>query len=787
MKKVGVITYHRYYNYGTVLQAYALQKAIEGIEGYQAELIDFCIHEEKKLSVWKLVLLRLRRLPAYLVEWKRVWTLHKYGEVLLQKNPSFDRFFKNDFVLSPKTYHSFRELRQEASIYDVMVTGSDQTWSPKIGFHPAMFLEFGNANALRIAYAPSIGVSALSKKEASFLNAHLQPYESISCRERLGTDVLSSIVKGKTISNVLDPSFLLTADEWNKIAVAPCIEGDYILCYFIGHRTYYRKIAQQLSRDMKLPLHFIPVSWLDLGKNNNLVPNVGPKEFLGLIRGARLILTDSFHGTAFSINYRKSFYSFTKIEGGRSASDNSRLYDILSRLHLEDRLFDIETEVHFSDVDYSEADKILKAEREKSLIFLKNALTDSRICPHVECTGCMACESVCAHNAIKIDKDLQGFNYPQKDLEKCVDCELCKNVCPNNSLPKYHLPKECFVATASDIGERLSSTSGGIASVLSRFVIKHGGVVYGCTSENANHVHHIRVDKEEDIIRLKGSKYVQSDMTGIMASLKNDLKKGTMVLFIGTPCQVAGVISSLPKAYDNLFTLDFVCHGVPSQQVLIDIVGNECQKLKENTLKVDFRFRDDNNHSNYGIKLSNSDGSIVYKETYPKKSRYTAGFLGGMYYRESCYQCHYACEKRVSDITVGDYWDRENIYTIVGKDSLSMVILNTERGISLFDSIKNMVNMSPVDYETLQGRSGQLKSPMPRHIDYAAFKNAYMNNGYNEEAKSLLDKEIKRLKRHHIITTAAHHIKQNALGRKTIQLTKKSCHFIKRVAQKIRE
>ena len=748
MKKVGIITYHHYYNYGTVLQAYALQKAIDTIDGYKAEIIDYRAAEEKKLSKWQLILLRIRRIPVYFLEWERVKKTKLYESVFTAKNPRFDDFFKNDLVQSEQTFYSYFDLKQVNCDYDILVTGSDQTWSPKIGFYPAFFLEFGPNKALRMAYAPSIGVSQLSDDDAKYLNVHLQPFEAISCRERLGTEILNKVVKGKKVQNVLDPTFLLTKDDWNTIATKPAIKGDYILCYFIGHKTYYRDIAQHLSKDLGWPLYFIPVSWQDMGKGYNLEPEAGPKEFLGLIRDARLVLTDSFHGTAFSINYRKSFYTFTKVEGGKSGLDNSRLYDILSKLHLEDRLYDTAGSTKFTDVDYAEAEKILEEERQQSLAFLRDALIDKRICIHEECTGCMACESVCAHQAIKIEKDAMGFQYPKKAMEECVGCGLCEKSCPNNITPVYHKPLSSYVASAVSSEEQQTSTSGGLASVIARHVINKGGVVYGCTAVDASHIRHIRVSTLKEVDLLKGSKYVQSDMTGIMRSLKEDLNHGLKVLFIGTPCQVAGLLTSLRKPYDNLFTVDFVCHGVPSQQLLKDIVGHYYPLLEDKPLKINFRYKDEKGKSHYGIKLINQDGDTVYQDDYPN-NHYITGFLGGMYYRDSCYQCHYAKGERVSDITLGDYWDREKNYSEIphGKDGLSMMLINTPKGESVRTTILEMARMLPVETDYLISRSGQLRKPMPRNKSYFSFKTEYISSGYSKETEEFVDLEIERVKK----------------------------------------
>ena len=774
MKKVGIITYHHHYNYGTVLQAYALQKAISMIDGYDAEVIDYRFENEKRLSRAELILLRIRRVGVYVKEWKRVYRLMKYADVLNEKNHKFDDFLEKDLKTSQNLFPLYADLKKASPTYDIYVTGSDQTWSPKIGFNPAMFLEFASPKGLKIAYAPSIGVANLSKTEADYLNVHLQPYDAISCRETIGRDVLQKAVKGKTISCVLDPTLLLNSDVWNNIAVAPQIKQSYILCYFIGDRAYYRKIAKQLSQDLDLPLYFIPVSWQDLGEGNNLIPGAGPKEFLGLFRDARLVLTDSFHGTAFAINYHKSFYSFTKIEGGKKAMDNSRLYDILSKVHLEDRLIDNPAKIVFTDVDYCEVDKILSKEREISWEYLKNALIDRNICGKNECTDCEACVAVCSHSAISIETDLMGFHYPKKNLSTCMECGLCTSVCPNNISPVFNKPHNAYIAAAIKSDEQKSSTSGGLASVLARATILKGGVVYGCSAADRTHVKHIRVTTESELLLLKGSKYVQSDMCGIMPQVRQDLKNGTEVLFIGTPCQVAGLKQFLRKPYNNLTTVDFVCHGVPSQQLLNDIVTKDAGLEMDATQQIQFRFKDDDAESKYGVRIKDKDGNVLYTETWPE-SRYAAGFLSGMYYRESCYQCHYARQERVGDITLGDWWDRNKDYTHLPnyKGGLSLVMLNTQKGKDSFSDISDLIVSAPASVVELVSQNGQLSHPMSRNVDYELFRNIYMNDGYTENATAVLDKEIERVKKDKTMSNFSARVKKTAVGRWAISTVKR--------------
>ena len=347
------------------------------------------------------------------------------------------------------------------------------------------------------------------------------------------------------------------------------------------------------------------------------------------------------------------------------------------------------------------------------------------ICLMDECTGCTACYNICPHSAINFKEDDLGFLYPTIDETKCVDCGLCRKVCPNNTPVSRSKDQEAFVATAKSVEEQRTSTSGGLASVLSRYIIRQGGVVYGCTGEDCTNIHHVRISSEDEIARIKGSKYVQSNLGLCFGAIKKDLQQGITVLFVGTPCQCAGLKSFLNKEYDNLYLVDFVCHGVPSQRILTESIKYNLRQDNLQGFEVRFRYRGGKNeHSIYGLQLI-QEGCVKYQKKWPNND-YITGFLSGVFYRESCYKCKYAAPERVSDITLGDFWDRGHKKAI-SKDALglSSVICNTNKGKDLLRKNENVVKYESAALDVFLKTNGQLKSPFPKPRVYGLFYEFY--------------------------------------------------------------
>lgn len=306
-----------------------------------------------------------------------------------------------------------------------------------------------------------------------------------------------------------------------------------------------------------------------------------------------------------------------------------------------------------------------------------------------QCSGCSACANVCPHNALHLIKDEEGFLYPKKS-NNCVNCGLCELVCPYNDDNKENRPTTPPSVYASySKQERGHSSSGGIFFVLGKYVIEKGGVVYGAAFNEDLKLQHQNANTIEDLERLRGSKYIQSDIRYTFREIKTKLNNNIPVLFCGTPCQVAGLKCFLRKDYDNLYTIDVVCDGVPSQWMFDQ--HREYLEKKHEAKLVSYSFRDNKGWSGCEIaEFEQKDGKRKKKVTPTYVlSPYLYSFLYGYTYRLSCYKCRFAKIPRQGDITLGDFWGIEKFKPSIDKSSgVSAVLINSEKGSQLWDTVK---------------------------------------------------------------------------------------------------
>ena len=292
-----------------------------------------------------------------------------------------------------------------------------------------------------------------------------------------------------------------------------------------------------------------------------------------------------------------------------------------------------------------------------------------------DCCGCHACASVCARHSINMQEDNEGFLYPVVDASTCSDCGLCEKVCPVINQDEPRKPLKVYAAKNRNEEVRIMSSSGGIFTPLAETVIRDGGVVFGAKFDKDWNVVHAWTDTIEGIANFRGSKYVQSTIGNTYREAREFLKQGRKVLFSGTPCQIAGLKKFLRKEYDNLLTVDVVCHGVPSLLVWREYL-KEISKGKE-ILKIDFRDKKIG-WKNYRVVVKGNDDIVDQPFN---ENIFMKGFLRNLYLRPSCYACTARSGKSGSDISIADFWGVQNYYPEFDDDKgIGLVLVNTEKG-----------------------------------------------------------------------------------------------------------
>lgn len=362
-----------------------------------------------------------------------------------------------------------------------------------------------------------------------------------------------------------------------------------------------------------------------------------------------------------------------------------------------------------------------------------------------ECCGCGACVNKCPKEAIRMIEDEYGFLYPEINNEKCIECGICNKVCDLKRKEKAELKtkSKCYFALSNNKDILMNSTSGGVFSLIARKFIEQGGEVYGCAlkynSDGEFNICHINVKDMKNLNLILGSKYVQSRAEVVFKDIKKSLNENKKVLFCGTPCQVAGLKNFLGKDFATLYTVDLVCHGTPSEKMFNDFIKYLNKKYKKQIVNINFRKKLKKISSNvfFYFEMIFSDGKV--KKSFCKLLSYYGLFLDGDIYRESCYKCKYASSNRKSDITLGDSWGIEktkpdiliqnggNIDNFYGCNS---VMLNSEKGIDLFEMLSSDIISYKVDFKDISLYNHQLRQSSIKNKDYNTVMEIYRKSGY---------------------------------------------------------
>ncbi len=338
------------------------------------------------------------------------------------------------------------------------------------------------------------------------------------------------------------------------------------------------------------------------------------------------------------------------------------------------------------------------------------------------CSGCAACRAVCPKSAISMVADSEGFLYPQIDETRCVSCGKCRTACPSlNRLPPRE-PRAVYAAIAKDAKLRMASSSGGMFSLLARQVIAKGGIVFGAAWDYTDYsVKIIAVHNEEELGELRGSKYVQANVGDVYFQVLDALKKGIPVLYSGTPCQIGALNRYLGKNYDNLLTVDLICHGVPSPMAFRKYAAARERAANSMITRIFSRSKDCS-WKRYAISLSFHDNEIAYLKSLDEDP-FLRGFLSELYNRPACHQCAVRELRSGADLTIADYWGIEHRFPEMDDDKgTSVVLVNTEKGEAAFAAIRDLCRVAASDFADIRRNNPSIMSrTFPPHRHRAKF------------------------------------------------------------------
>ncbi len=354
--------------------------------------------------------------------------------------------------------------------------------------------------------------------------------------------------------------------------------------------------------------------------------------------------------------------------------------------------------------------------------------------PDIDCVGCGACSNACPENCLNMVADKNGFLHPEIQRDNCIICGACEKVCPViNKNPKGKGSIQSYAVYSKNDTVRISSSSGGLFYTIAKYIIENGGIVYGAAFDENLYLSHKGVDSIEDLYALQGSKYIQSDTKLCFREIKKHLITNRPVLFCGTPCQIEGLLSYLKKPYENLFTLDFICHGVPSPKAWQEYIKHQEKEFSSKACAASFRDK-----TNGWLSFSSTLEFInkaKYLELHHKDS-YMKAFLQNISLRKCCYHCKFKSVNKNSDITMGDLWGIKNILPHITDDKgVSVAFVQSKKGKYLLEQVKACLWFQEISSNlAIANNSAMVKSVYEHN-----FRNYFFENLGKENFERLVE------------------------------------------------
>ena len=585
-----------------------------------------------------------------------------------------DWFTKN--VCVGREYRSVMSLYYDPPKYDVYMVGSDQIWNPRICSNIApYFLDFAPDGARCVSYASSFGVNELSGPVFYKYKQWLKRFSYIGLREKSGVNIVKGMALDAKVAHVLDPTLLLTVEDWSRVAIEPNKKphGTYLLLYDLIASSETVALAKRWANQN---------GWDVIRIGDGAY---GPGEFIWLFSHAEAVVTNSFHGTVFSILHHRQFYSVIPT----GVTNAGRIESLLQSLSLSHRLVNASMcgRLEFGPrIEFESVDALLEKMQAKSIDFLKESI--------------------------------EGRTSPALGER----------------------PRLCFACWNSNAKIRAASTSGGVFTLLSQEVLSSGGVVYGAAwDDDFKQVHHRAVETVDELSLLRQSKYVYSDATNAIQEARRTLMEGRKVLFSGTPCQCAAMRAAAKGFDEKLVLVDFVCHGTPMAEVWTSYV-NELQKRYNSRLKL-YEFRNKDRGWNFqNVVYAFENG--VRRRFLPWLDPYFHGFSINAFLRDGCYRCPFAQLKRISDFTIADCW-RVAASNPEYDDNrgTSLVLVNSDKATKMWGRIHDSKDIAggAYDLDLAQCRNMALMHPPTKPPCHDVFMRRFLEtNSFTKAAECYL-------------------------------------------------
>lgn len=619
------------------------------------------------------------------------------------------------------------ELEQLNNHADTFATGSDQLWRWTVSFDGTMYQNFVHHDKKKVSFATSSGSmnDEVPKYKEDYVRECLMDFDSISVREDASKNLLRKKY-GIFSDIILEAVFWLDKQEYEKLVSDSNIDipsKKYILAYILDpdeeKLTFLKQVAKKLNMNIiTIPDGMYKVTRSSWDENDNIhrFPNCMPHteviDFLKLCANCSFVVTDSFHGTCFSIIFQREFVSIANPIRGKD-----RFYHLLRLFHLEDRLLEL-GQLNFQrkfigEIDYSVIDHIIEIERRKTFRWIEEALNRPKKANHIckvkrDCMGCGACVCICPTDALKMVMGQYGYYQPQIDTDKCIDCGKCKSVCPALEKPDTGnaLKPELYECILKDKNELKKCSSGGAFPFLANKILENGGVVYGAAWGDDFRAEYKRINSREQLQELQKSKYIQCYTGTIYRSVREDLDQGLTVLFSGVPCHVAGLYKFLGKKHENLITVDLLCANGPSVEFFHQYIKEECP---ENLISYEFRPKEAGWRCDCVAFTTNDEKKLRQGV---KEDLYQRAFHSHIICSKHCEKCNYSKFARVSDFTIGDFWGiEERDITINAKEGVSALLVNNERSARILTDMQDeSVFLKKVPLDWLNGNGSTLSN-----------------------------------------------------------------------------